>query len=531
MAGEHGKSNQKGNRLLRAAGAIGAWTMLSRLLGFARDILLARLLGAGAMADAFFVAFKLPNFFRRMFAEGTMGVTVTPVLARQRQAGDAAAHDYLNAIATLLAIALTLFTIAGMIGMPWLLWLFAPGFADEPDRWAESLKLARLMFPYLALISLTALAWAVLNTHERFWLPAATPALLNLAIIAAGILLAPAMDDPATALAIGVIAGGALQLAAQIPALAAIGWRPRPSFAFRQPAVLETLRLFGPALLAVAAVQINILVGTILATLLEPGAVSWLYYADRIVQLPLALFGIAMGAALLPLISRLLAAGEEQRAAREIASGLAWLSWITLPAVAGILLLAEPIIRTLFEHGAFTAADAGATARALQAYAIGLIAFCWIKPLSSGCYAHKDANAPARYAAINVGVNLALSLALMPWLAHAGLALATSLAAFINAGLLYRRLSRRHGGLLERRDLHRIGRALLASLLMAGCLAAMMAAAPFPESGKIAQAGWLAMMIGAGAGVFFLAAFALGERGLIPRANRKTQGKGGRDAS
>ncbi len=524
MAGEHDKSNRSGNRLLRAAGAIGAWTMASRLLGFARDILLARLLGAGPLADAFFVAFKLPNFFRRMFAEGTMGVTVTPVLARQREQGEEAARRYLDAIATLLLLALTLFTIAGVILMPWLLLAFAPGFADEPDRWAESLKLARLMFPYLALISLTALAWAVLNTHERFWLPAATPALLNLAIIAAGILLAPAMDDPALALAIGVIAGGVLQLAVQMPALAAIGWRPRPSLAFGQPAVRETLRLFGPALLAVAAVQINILVGTILATLLPAGAVSWLYYADRIVQLPLALFGIAMGAALLPLISRLLAAGETQRAAREIASGLAWLSWITLPAVAGILLLAEPIIRTLFEHGAFTAADAAATARALQAYGIGLIAFCWIKPLASGCYAHQDATAPARYAALNVGVNLALSLALMPWLGHAGLALATSLAAFVNAALLYRRLSRRHGGLLDRHDAARIGRALLATLLMMGFLLAMMEAAPFPEAGKLAQAGWLATAIALAAGVFFVAAFALGERELMARM-RRSHGK------
>ncbi|MCK5307510.1 MAG: murein biosynthesis integral membrane protein MurJ, partial [Zetaproteobacteria bacterium] len=355
MSNRTAKSNSdNGNArqsVLGAASTVGGWTMLSRILGFIRDVLLARVLGAGPLADAFFVAFKLPNFFRRMFAEGTLTVALVPVLADERKKGDGEAHAYLNALATLLLVVLLLFTVAGIIFMPWLLLGFAPGFHDEPDRWDQALLLARWMFPYLLLISLSAMSWAVLNAHRKFSLAAASPALLNVAIIFSAIILAPSFENPAKALAIGVVLGGILQLAIQFPALKRIGWIPRLSFKFRNPAVSQTLRLFGPALLGVAAVQINILVGTILATLLPAGAVSYLYYADRIVQLPLALFGIAMGTALLPALSEHMANQRIDDAKEDLRNGLAWLTWITLPAMIGIFILAEPIIATLFEHG------------------------------------------------------------------------------------------------------------------------------------------------------------------------------------
>ncbi len=513
MTIEKNKSNHGKARsgLLAAASRVGSWTLLSRILGFVRDIFLARILGAGILADAFFVAFKLPNFFRRMFAEGTLTVALVPVLSDEREQGEDAAHRYLNALATLLLIVLTLATALGILFMPWLLMLFAPGFMDEPERWNLSVSLARWMFPYLLLISLTAMAWGVLNTYKRFSLAAASPALLNLAIIFAAIVIAPRFDNPAYGMAAGVLLGGLLQLGIQWPALKQIGWRPRLSFRFHHPAIGQTLKLFGPALLAVAAVQINILVGTILATLLEPGAVSYLYYSDRIVQLPLGLFGIAMSTALLPTLSAHLAKGDTQHARQDLTSGLVWLSWITLPAVGGLLLLAEPIIGTLFEHGAFTHEATIATAHTLQAYAIGLIAFCWVKLLATACYAEKDAKAPMRFAAISVAVNIVLAVILMQFFSYVGLALATSAAAIINAAMLWRHLARRHGPLLNATELLRIGKALIGCLLMMIALNTLIMLWPFPDQGKGLQAFWMLTSVIAGAGVFFAFTMLAGE--------------------
>ncbi|MFQ5518759.1 MAG: murein biosynthesis integral membrane protein MurJ [Mariprofundus sp.] len=518
MATEQGKSNQgnggKASALLRAASKVGAWTMLSRVLGFVRDILIARVLGAGPLADAFFVAFKLPNFFRRMFAEGTLTVALVPVLSDQRQKGEAEAHRFLNALATLLLLAVTGFTLLGILLMPWLLYLFAPGFADEPERWDMSLTLARWMFPYLALISLAAISWAVLNTYKRFAVPAASPALLNVAIIFAATVLAPWFDNPAMALAVGVVLGGFLQLAIQFPALKRIGWVPRLSFDFKQSAISETLLLFGPAVLAIAAVQINILVGTILATLLDTGAVSYLYYSDRIVQLPLALFGIAMSTALLPTLANHLAKGDHNAARDDLRSGLAWLSWITLPAVVGAFYLAEPIVVTLFERGAFSHADSVATAQTLQAYALGLIAFCWVKLLASACYAKKDAKAPMRYAAISVAVNIVLAVILMQFWAYVGLALATSLAAFVNVIMLYLRLTKTYGSLFTPQILKRLLTAVLASMLMLLYLVGFEMQWAFPTDGLM-QAVWMSAIIAGAIAVFFAAALVMGERQLL----------------
>jgi len=523
MSESDDKSNHGGKKapgsLLRATASVGSWTMLSRLLGFVRDILLARILGAGPLADAFFVAFKLPNFFRRMFAEGTLTVALVPVLAEQRQQGEADAHAYLNALAGLLLAALLLFTVAGMIFMPWLLLAFAPGFHDEPERWQQALTLARWMFPYLAMISLAALSWAVLNTYRRFSVAAASPTLLNIALIFAAIVLAPSFDNPALALAIGVLLGGALQLMIQFPALKRIGWVPKPTWRPRLPAIGQTLRLFGPAVLGVAAVQINILVGTILATLLPAGAVSYLYYADRIVQLPLALFGIAMGTALLPALSAHLAEKRHEEAGRELRRGLAWLTWITLPATIGLLLLAEPIIRTLFEHGRFTLVDAHATAHALQAYTVGLLAFCWARVLSTACYAEQDAKSPMYYAAIGVAVNIVLAVILMQPLGYVGLALATALAAFVNVALLIRRLYRNDAKPFDRGNTLRMLRAVLASLPMAGFILALQWLWPFPDA-KWLQAAWLTAAVPGGAMIFFASAWLLGERQLLQRRRR-----------
>jgi len=510
------KSASRG--VIGAASTVGGWTMLSRILGFIRDVILARVLGAGVLADAFFVAFKLPNFFRRMFAEGTLTVALVPVLADERQKGDEAKNAYLDALATLLLVTLLIFTVLGIIFMPWLLLGFAPGFHDEPDRWHYALKLSRWMFPYLLFISLAAMAWAVLNAHKKFSLAAASPALLNMAIIFAAIVLAPSFHNPADALAIGVVLGGILQLGIQFPALKRIGWIPKLSFKFNHPAVLQTLRLFGPALLGVAAVQINILVGTILATLLPAGAVSYLYYADRIVQLPLALFGIAMGTALLPTLSDHLANKRDEDARNDLRSGLAWLTWITLPAMAGIFMLAEPIIATLFEHGRFSHEATVATATALKAYGLGLIAFCWVRVLSTACYAGKDARSPMNFAIIGVVTNIILSIILMQPLAHVGLALATSLAAFVNVGLLAYHVRKKQGSIFDRHSGLRMLRAAIACLPMVAFLFALPEFWGFPAT-KLLQGVWLATAVGGGAIIFFAAAFLSGERRLLQRGS------------
>ncbi|HKJ84411.1 MAG TPA: murein biosynthesis integral membrane protein MurJ [Mariprofundaceae bacterium] len=506
------KSNS-GRQLLKTTGTVGSWTLVSRVLGFARDILIARVLGAGLLADAFFVAFKLPNFFRRLLAEGTLTVALVPVLAEERKKDEVAAHDFLDALAGLLLATLLLLTLLGMAGMPVLLLVFAPGFHDEPDRWAATLHLARWMFPYLAMITLAAMSWAVLNTYRRFAVAAASPALLNIALIFAAIVLAPNMENPAMALTLGVLLGGTLQLAIQFPALRRIGWTPRPRFRPTMAPVVRTLKLFGPAVTGVAAVQINILVGTILATLLPIGAVSYLYYSDRIVQLPLGLFGIAMSTALLPSLSGHVAAGRQTDALHELRQGLAWLTWITLPATVGILLLAGPIITTLFEQGRFTATAAAATAHALQAYGVGLMSFCWVRVLSTACYAHQDSKTPMRYAAASVAANILLAMILMWPLGYLGLALATSLASWLNAALLIRHLRKTHGTLFDAITAKRMLQALFASMLMLILLLVLLYAWPFPAGGgKGMQALWLSIAVGGGILTFLAAARLCGER-------------------
>jgi len=516
MGIETSKSNAQ-RSLFKATAKIGSWTMLSRILGFVRDIFIARLLGASPIADAFFVAFKLPNFFRRMFAEGTLTVALVPVLADERKKGEEDAHAYLNALAGLLLAALTVFTILGMVFMPWLLFAFAPGFHDEPDRWSQALSLARIMFPYLAMISLAAMSWAVLNAYRKFSVAAASPALLNIAILFAAIVIAPLYDNPAEALAIGVLLGGTLQLIIQFPALKRIGWVPKPTWKPKLPAIKQTMLLFGPAVLGIAAVQINILVGTILATLLPTGAVSYLYYADRVVQLPLALFGIAMGTALLPALSEHIANQRINEARHDLQQGLTWLTWIILPAVVGLMFLAEPIIRTLFEQGKFNGNDTINTAQALQAYTVGLLAFCWARVLSTACFAGKDAKAPMKFAMYTVIANIFLALILMQPMGYVGLALASALASFFNVGLLWFHLHHKQGSIFNMKSAWRMMAATLACLPMAALLYFLPQFWVFPETNKLMQFVWLGATIFLSMGLFFVSAWLLGEKKLLKK--------------
>ncbi|HID36456.1 MAG TPA: murein biosynthesis integral membrane protein MurJ, partial [Ghiorsea sp.] len=363
---------------------------------------------------------------------------------------------------------------------------------------------------------LAAMSWAVLNAYRKFSVAAASPALLNIAILFAAIILAPLHDNPAEALAVGVILGGVLQLAIQFPALKRIGWIPKPTWRPRLPAIHQTLLLFGPAVLGIAAVQINILVGTILATLLPTGAVSYLYYADRIVQLPLALFGIAIGTALLPTLSEHLANGRKEEARQDLKQGLTWLTWIILPAIVGIMFLAEPIIRTLFEQGKFTATDSANTAHALQAYGVGLMAFCWARVLSTACFAGKDAKAPMKYAIYTVIVNIILAVILMQSMSYVGLALATALASFFNVGLLWSHMHRKQGAILDLQSGKRMFSAAIACIPMAAALYYMPQVWLFPAD-KMMQFVWLGSMVTLSMAAFFISAWVLGEHKLLKR--------------
>lgn len=498
-----GSKQDKSNRqLLKRVSTVGSWTLVSRILGFVRDVMIARVLGAGILADAFFVALKLPNFFRRIFGEGTLTVALIPVLAEQKEKSQEEAHQYLNALAGLLLLSLVLFTVLGMVLMPWMLLVFAPGFHDEPERWQQTLLLARWMFPYLALISLTAMAWAVLNSYRKFAIPAATPALLNVGMIIAALFFAPLMENAALALAWGVLLGGVLQLAVQFPALKAIGWVPRPNLRVRMPAIARTMRLFFPAVLGTSAVQFNILVGTALATLLPVGAVSYLYYADRIVQLPLGLFGIAMGTALLPTLSDHFAQKQHQRALEDLRHGLVWLSWICVPSVVGLFLLAEPVVRLLFEHGAFDHAASMATTHTLMMYTLGLLCFCWVKILATACYAQHEAKAPTRFAAMSVAANIVFAVLLMDSMLYLGLALATSLASLLNMLLLIHYLQKKHGVLFGVTTLWRMAKSCLAVIPMGIYLWLVATYWCFPAESIWMQAIWLAVNI-MGSGVIY----------------------------
>lgn len=431
---------------------VGGNTLLSRLLGFVRDLMVARLFGADAGTDAFFVAFKIPNFFRRLFAEGAFASALVPVLHETgREGGPTALRRLLGSLSGVLGASLLLLILIGTLTASWLILAFAPGFAAEAPQQALAAELLRLTLPYVFFIVLAALAGAVLNLHEHFGVPAFTPVLLNLAIIGCAIWLAPRLEEPILALGWGVLLGGLAQLAFQLPFLARLGLLPLPRLDWRHPGMRKILRRMGPVLLGVSVTQINLLLDTFLASFLTVGSISWLYYSDRLVEFPLGILGAALGTVILPRLARLgrkggglgrdpgTGPGEAAQAAafsRTLDWALRWVLLLGLPAAVGLVALAEPLVATLFLSAEFSAGDARMAALSLMAYAVGLPAFIAIKVLAPGYYAHQDARTPARHALMALGFNLVLSIAWMGPFGHAGLALATSLAAFLNAGLL-----------------------------------------------------------------------------------------------
>lgn len=411
--------------------------MISRVLGFVRDVIIARYFGASMGADAFFVAFKIPNFFRRLFAEGAFSQAFVPVLAEAKEKrGQEAVKHLVNAISFRLGGILLILTAFGVFGSSLWMMVFAPGFMDQPEKFALASDMLAITFPYLLLISLVAFSSAIMNTYNQFAVPAFTPVFLNLVLISFAIWVAPLMDIPVMALAWGVLVAGVVQLLFHLPFLYRLGLLPHPSRQ-KDPGVGDVKRLMLPALFGVSVAQINLLVDTVLASFLVTGSVSWLYYSDRLMEFPLGVFGVALATVVLPGLSKKAANENWQGFQEDIDSALRLVLIIGLPATLGLLILAEPLITTLFFYGAFTAHDASMSSMSLMAYSFGLLGFILVKILAPAFYSRKDMKTPVKIAVVALVTNTVLNLILIGPFAHVGLAAATTVSAFVNAGLLY----------------------------------------------------------------------------------------------
>ncbi|MGH8119024.1 MAG: murein biosynthesis integral membrane protein MurJ, partial [Gammaproteobacteria bacterium] len=392
----------------------------------------------------FFVAFKIPNYLRRIFGEGAFSQAFVPVLNEVRsKQGEAEAHRLINHVTGSLGMILFGVTVVGIVAAPLLIMLFAPGFIGEPDKFDLSVDLLRITFPYIFFISLTALAGGVLNTYGRFGVPAITPVLLNVALILAAIFLSPRLEEPITALAWGVFIAGAVQLLFQLPFLARIRMLPRPQSDWHYAGVKRIITLMIPALFAVSISQINLIIGLLLASFLQEGSITWLYNSDRIMEFPLGVFGVALATVILPDLSRRHAEGATHEFSRVLDWALRWAVLITLPAMLGMVLLAGPVLTTIFQYGEFTPRHMSMTSLSLITYSLGLSGHVLIKIFASGYFSRQDTRTPVKAGVAAIVANTILCLVFVVPLQHAGLALATSLAAYVNAGLLYYFLRKR----------------------------------------------------------------------------------------
>ena len=426
--------------LLRALATVSSMTFVSRVLGYVRDFLIARLFGASLATDAFFVAFKIPNLLRRLFAEGAFSQAFVPILAEHKNNNPSEVRDLIDRVATLLAIALVIAAALGMAAAPLIVYATAPGFAAEAGKFALTVQLLRITFPYIVFISLVSLAAGILNTWSRFTIPALTPALLNVAFIVGAVFFAEYFDPPVLVLAWAVFAGGLLQLGLQIPALARLGLLPRWRFDLRHPGVRRILFLIVPAAFGVSVSQVSLLINQVFASFLVTGSVSWLYYADRLMEFPAGMLGVAVGTILLPSLSRYHAGGAPEEYSKLLDWGLRVTLILALPAAAALAVLAIPLIATLFQYGRFSAEDAWMTRQALVAYSVGLVGMILVKILAPGFYARQNVVTPVKIGVVTLVATQAMNFAFIGPLKHAGLALAIGLGACLNAGLLYRYL-------------------------------------------------------------------------------------------
>lgn len=455
--------SEKG-RVLRAAGVVGAATLLSRILGFVRDMVIAAFFGVSTAADAFFVAFRIPNLMRRLLAEGSLSMAFVPVFnAEMACNGREEAFAFARSAFRILALLLLVLTFVGVLAAPLIVQVIAPGFADTPDKMALTVWLTRITFPYVFFICLVALAMGMLNSLGHFAVPALSPVVLNLAMILSVWLLASRIHPAVTALSIGVLGGGLFQLLMQLPVLWRKGFRFRGKAPWLHSGVRQVGKLMLPTIFGAAVYQLSIVIGTLLASFLEAGSVSYLYYADRLVQFPLAIFGISAATAVLPTLSRQAASGRMEDLKDTFGEALRWMLFINLPAMAGLLALAHPMVALLFQRGAFDAASVAGTATALMYYSVGLWAFACVRIVVSVFYAMQDTRTPVLVGSLSLGAGILFSLILMFPLSYGGLALATSLGSMVNFALLAWLLSRKIPGLFS----GGIVRSILCSLINA----------------------------------------------------------------
>ena len=507
--------------LFKATSLVGGMTLVSRILGFVRDMVLARYFGAGMVMDAFTQAFKIPNFGRRTFGEGAFSLAFVPVISEYKATRS---HDEVKLLADRVAgsLGLVLFgvTAVGVVGAPVLMWLFAPGFTQDADKFDLAVRMLRLTFPYLMFISLTAMAGGILNTYSRFWVPAFTPVLLNIVMILAIVWLSPHLAEPGMALAWGVFIAGLVQLAFQVPFLMQLKLMPRPRLGETHEAVTRILRLMLPAVFGSSVQQVNLLVDSIIASFLATGSISWLYYSDRMLEFPLGVFSIALGTVILPNLA-------QHHALRNSLGFSATLDWalrltavVVLPAAVGLLVFSGPLFATLFNYGRFSDYDTRMATWSLTTYSLGLVSFTLVKVLVPGFYSRQDSRTPVRTGVISVIANFVLNMLItVPWARagwiapHAGLALSTSLASFLNAWLLYRELRRTSlyaptagwGRLLMR--------VCIASVVMGGMLLLFSGGLQvWEQRDALHRAAWLAIWMLAAMAVYFGTLFAAGFR-------------------
>lgn len=465
--------------LLKSLAAVSSMTMFSRVLGFARDAIVARVFGAGMATDAFFVAFKLPNLLRRIFAEGAFSQAFVPILAEYKsKQGEEATRVFVAYVSGLLTLALAVVTVLGMLAAPWVIMVTAPGFADTADKFALTTQLLRITFPYILLISLASLVGAILNTWNRFSIPAFAPTFLNISMIGFALFAAPYFHPPVLALAWAVTVGGVLQLVYQLPHLKKIGMLVLPRISFRDAGAMRVIKQMGPAILGVSVSQISLIINTIFASFLVSGSVSWMYYADRLMEFPSGVLGVALGTILLPSLSKSFASGNHDEYCRLMDWGLRLCFLLALPSAVALGILAKPLTVSLFQYGKFSAFDALMTQRALVAYSVGLMGLIVVKVLAPGFYSRQDIKTPVKIAIVTLIMTQLMNLAFIGPLKHAGLSLSIGLAACLNAALLYWQLRKQKIFTPQPGWMRFLVRLVVAVLVMAAALLGMMHVMP-----------------------------------------------------
>ena len=500
--------------LLKSSLSVSSMTFLSRLLGFARDVIIARVFGASLVADAFFVAFKIPNFLRRLFAEGAFSLAFVPVFSEyktQRDEGDV--KRLADGVAASLGGILLIVTIIGVIAAPIIITIFAPGFVGNEEKFDLAVAMLRLTFPYIFFVSLTAFAGAILNTYGRFAIPAFTPVLLNVVLIFAAVVVAPNFEQPIMALAWGVFFAGLVQLLFQFPFLLKIKMLPRPRINADVEGVNRIKKLMIPTLFGSSVAQINLLIDTLIASFLVTGSISWLYYSDRLVEFPLGIFGVALATVILPKLSQEHSKDSLEQFSHTLNWALTWVLVVAVPSTAGLALLSEEMLLTLFQYGEFTTHDVEMAGKSLVAYSLGLGAFILVKVVASGFYSRQDTKTPVKIAIIAMVTNMVLNAILVFPLAHVGLALATSLSSWLNAGLLFYMLKRDGAFKLESGWMLMFARVVLASLVM---VVALVLALPQLDNwvGLVwfERAGLLLLGLALGVVTYVISLFVLGLR-------------------